>query len=176
MLNFALFGVGRIGELHAKNIFENSKSSLLCIYDTNLELAKKIASKYKCKVAKTPEEALEDKNIDAVVIASPTHTHIEFLVKSAEKKKAVFCEKPIDLDIKKINECEKMLMEFNVPIQICFNRRFDKDYGGFSSSRNNLSATSLSHPGSKSMSSFSYDTTRLICSFHKISLVLCKIF
>ena len=53
MINFALFGVGRIGELHAKNIFENKKSLLTCIYDTNLELAKKFAKKYKCEVAST---------------------------------------------------------------------------------------------------------------------------
>ena len=128
MLNFALFGVGRIGELHAKNIFENNKSALSCIYDTNLELAKKIAKKYKCEVANTPNEALDEKSIDAVLIASPTDTHLELLIKSAKKSKPVLCEKPLDLDIKKINECEKMLMQFNVPIQIGFNRRFDKSH------------------------------------------------
>ena len=128
MLNFALFGVGRIGELHAKNIFENNKSALSCIYDTNLELAKKIAKKYKCEVANTPNEALDEKSIDAVLIASPTDTHLELLIKSAKKSKPVLCEKPLDLDIKKINECEKILMQFNVPIQIGFNRRFDKSH------------------------------------------------
>ena len=84
MINFALFGVGRIGELHAKNIFENKKSLLTCIYDTNLELAKKFAKKYKCEVASTSDKVLNDKSIDAVLIASPTDTHLELIIKSAK--------------------------------------------------------------------------------------------
>ena len=60
MINFAVFGVGRIGIMHAKNIIENDRSKLLYIYDINKKIAKKVSKKYNCKIANSPEEALND--------------------------------------------------------------------------------------------------------------------
>ena len=128
ILNFALFGIGRIGKIHGKNIFENTKSKLLYVYDTNNNEAIKIAKKYHCEIAKNPDEALNDKKVNAVLIASPTNTHINLIIKSAKKGKAILCEKPIDLNIKNIIKCEKLLKKFNIPIQIGFNRRFDNTH------------------------------------------------
>ena len=71
------------------------------------------------------KEIFEDKEIDAVLIASPTDTHIEFIEKSVATNKPVYCEKPIDLDILKVNECAKRLKANKVPIHLGFNRRFD---------------------------------------------------
>ena len=124
MIKFALLGVGRIGKMHAQNIILNPRSNLEIIYDSNTNLAKQVANSYDCKVANSSEEAINS-NVDAVLIATSTPTHIEYILKSAEAGKAIFCEKPIDLDITKVNRCKKKLEKFNVPIQLGFNRRFD---------------------------------------------------
>ena len=89
------------------NIFKNGKSKLVYVYDPNKIFSKKIAGKFNCKIADNPDEIFNDKNLNAVLIASPTNTHIELILKAARSKKAIFCEKPIDLDINKINKCEK---------------------------------------------------------------------
>ena len=67
-------------------------------------------------------------DIDAVLIASATPTHIEFITKASKAGKAVFCEKPIDLDIKKVNDCFEEIKDIKTPIQIGFNRRFDNSH------------------------------------------------
>ena len=61
MISFALFGAGRIGAMHAKNIFENGKSKLVYVYDPNKIFSKKIAGKFNCKIADNPDEIFNDK-------------------------------------------------------------------------------------------------------------------
>ena len=74
---------------------------------------------------KTASDAINSPFIDAVLIASSTPTHTKFIKMSAKAGKAIFCEKPIDLNIKKINDCWNNIKKFKVPIQIGFNRRYD---------------------------------------------------
>ena len=71
------------------------------------------------------DDIFNNNDIDAVLISSPTNTHIDFIERSVASKKPVLCEKPIDLDIKKVNEFSKRLEGNKVPIQLGFNRRFD---------------------------------------------------
>ena len=126
MLNFALMGAGRIGKMHAKNLSMHSKSNLSYVYDINQDFANEVAKLSGAKVAQSAEEAINDKNVDAVLIASATPTHIDFMTMAAKAGKAVLCEKPIDLDIAKVDKCYETIKNFSVPIQIGFNRRFDK--------------------------------------------------
>ena len=125
MLNFTLIGAGRIGKMHAEIISQNSNSNLKFIYDVNQELAKNVASISNASVLNKPEEAINSNEIDAVLIASATPTHIEFIKMAANAGKPVLCEKPIDLDINKVNKCREELKDIKSPIQIGFNRRFD---------------------------------------------------
>ena len=119
-------GTGRIGKLHAKNLSMHSKSNLSYVYDINQDFANEVAKLSGAKVAQSAEEAINDKNVDAVLIASATPTHIDFMTMAAKAGKAVLCEKPIDLDIAKVDKCYETIKNFSVPIQIGFNRRFDK--------------------------------------------------
>jgi len=128
MIKFALMGAGRIGKMHAKNIFSNSKSKLEIVYDLNSHSSKEVANLYGCNIANSPEEAILNNNVDAVFIASATPTHIEYILSSAKAGKAIFCEKPIDLNINKVNQCKKELEQYKVPIHIGFNRRFDASH------------------------------------------------
>ncbi len=128
MLNISLMGAGRIGKMHAEYISQNTKCNLSYVYDVNKDFANQIAKDNNAKVANSPEEAINNNNIDIVFIASATPTHINYIRMGAESGKAVFCEKPIDLDIKKVNECSEFLKNYNAPIQIGFNRRFDSSH------------------------------------------------
>ena len=128
MFNFSLMGAGRIGKMHAEIINSHPKCSLKYIFDINKQFANELADKYNASVASTAEEALENNDIQAVFIASATPTHTEFIIKAAKAGKAIFCEKPIDLDINKVNQCWDEIKNLKVPIQIGFNRRFDTSH------------------------------------------------
>jgi len=124
-INVAVLGCGRIGEMHAKNISLHELTSLACVYDINSEFADKVASDLNVPAVNDDTKIFSNPDIDAVLIASATNTHIEFIEKSVAANKPVLCEKPIDLDIKLVNECADRLKNNDVPIQLGFNRRFD---------------------------------------------------
>ncbi len=125
MIKLAVLGCGRIGQMHARNVSNHPDFSLAAVYDVNKEFGEKIANELNVPLVSDDKEIFEDKEIDAVLIASPTDTHIEFIEKSVATNKPVYCEKPIDLDILKVNECAKRLKANKVPIHLGFNRRFD---------------------------------------------------
>lgn len=125
MLRFALFGAGRIGKLHADNLAANPAATLTAVYDVNEAAARQVAEKHSVPVATDVESILEDGSVQAVVIASSTDTHVDLLTAAVRAGKAVFCEKPIDLDIDRVNRCREALADCDVPVQIGFNQRFD---------------------------------------------------
>ena len=125
MINIALLGLGRIGVMHGKNLMRNKEFKLKYVYDINKKLSLKISKLLKSKPIYNPTVAFKDKEIDAVFIASTTSTHIKFILEAVKYKKAVFCEKPLDLNINKINNCKKKISRFNPKIQLGFNRRYD---------------------------------------------------
>ena len=128
MIKIALMGAGRIGNMHANLIMANSNCSLEFVYDVNTKFAEEISQQTGAKVAKSPEDAINSENTDAVFIASATPTHVSFITMAVDAKKPVFCEKPIDLDINKVDECREFIKNKNIPIQIGFNRRFDNSH------------------------------------------------
>ncbi len=125
MLKFALFGAGRIGAMHAANIAANPQAQLAWVFDVNKDAAEKVASRHGAQVAPGIEAALADMSVGAVLIASSTDTHVPLITASAKAGKAILCEKPIDLDIQKVEQCRKDIAGTNVPVQIGFNRRYD---------------------------------------------------
>ena len=122
MINLALMGAGRIGKMHAHNIAINPNCKLEYVYDINKLTTEKISKELDCKIARSPEEAISSPNVDVVFITTSTQTHIDYILQAAKAGKAIFCEKPIDLDIKKVEACKKELEKHNVPIHIGFNR------------------------------------------------------
>ncbi len=72
-----------------------------------------------------PSIAFKDKKLNAIFIASSTSTHIKLILEGAKYRKAIFCEKPLDLNIKKIDDCKKKIKKINPKIQLGFNRRYD---------------------------------------------------
>ena len=123
-VNLAIIGIGRIGKIHANSIFTNPNSRLVGFFDENNSEIKNFSEKYNSDFLdiKTIEN---DHNIDAVVICSPTDTHIDLIKKFSNSGKAIFCEKPIDLDVNKTIECIDFLNKNKSQFMIGFNRRFD---------------------------------------------------
>ena len=125
LINIALFGLGRIGQMHARNLIDHPEFNLKYIFDIDKKLSKKLSNKYKSLSINNPEIALKDKNIKSIFIASSTPTHTKFISSAAKYKKVIFCEKPLDLDLDKVNKCKKYIKRFNPKIQMGFNRRYD---------------------------------------------------
>lgn len=137
MLRFALFGAGRIGRLHADNVSANPHARLICVYDINGSAASEVARKHGAEVAPTVEAVLAHPEVDAVLIASSTNTHVDLITRSALAGKAILCEKPIDLDIAVVERCREEIAGCNVPVQIGFNRRYDPNHRGVFDAVNN---------------------------------------
>ena len=128
MLRFGLFGAGRIGSMHARNLTANPRVELSYVYDIDEPAARKAAEGAGARVAPDVGTILTDAAVDAVLIASPTNTHVDLIAQAAKAGKAVLCEKPIALDIALVNECRDQIADCGVPVQIGFNRRFDPSH------------------------------------------------
>lgn len=129
MIRFALFGAGFIGSVHGANIAAHPRAELTYVYDVNPEAAKKLAARCGAKVAVSPAEIWAS-DVDAVLIASSTDTHADLLIAAIKADKAVYCEKPIDLNINRVKEVVQEAHHADVPILIGFSRRFDLNHRG----------------------------------------------
>lgn len=127
MKTFAIFGAGRIGQIHAKNVAEHPDATLKYVVDLFPEAAKSLAEATGAVVA-SEEQVFNDPEIDAVIIASATNTHADLMEKTALAGKDIFCEKPIDLDIERVQQCIKVVDESGVKCSLGFNRRFDPSF------------------------------------------------
>jgi len=126
-IEIAQFGAGRIGQIHASNIAASKNARLRYVVDVNADAAKKLAARYGAKVA-TEAEVFADREVGAVLIASSTDTHARLAIAAARAGKPIFCEKPIDLSLKKVDECLAEVRKAGVPMFVGFNRRFDPSF------------------------------------------------
>lgn len=129
MIKFALFGAGFIGSIHGANIAANPRAELAYIFDVSSEAAEKLAARLGAKVATTPAE-IWAAEVDAVLIASSTNTHADLLSQAIKANKAVYCEKPIDLDINRVKAVAQEASQSSRPLLIGFSRRFDPNHRG----------------------------------------------
>ena len=126
-IRFALLGAGRIGKVHAKAVTSNPAAKLVAVADAMEKAAQDIASQYGCEV-RTIEAIAAAKDIDAVVICTPTDTHADLIETFSKAGKAIFCEKPIDLSVKRVEECLKVVAANKTTLMVGFNRRFDPHF------------------------------------------------
>jgi myo-inositol 2-dehydrogenase/D-chiro-inositol 1-dehydrogenase len=128
MINLAQFGAGRIGGVHATNVAANDATSLKWVVDVFEESAKKLADEHGAKASTDPASALSDPEVQGIIIASSTDTHLDLILEGVKAGKAVFCEKPIDLDLGRVDEKLKEIEAQDVPVLIGFNRRYDPNF------------------------------------------------
>ena len=125
-LRFALIGAGRIGALHAANLAATPGVRFVSVFDSDSKAAEKVAASYGAAVTSTADEIFDANQIDAVLIASPTATHVDFTLRAARAGQAVLCEKPVSLDTAEAARAAAALAEIpGARVQVGFNRRFD---------------------------------------------------
>lgn len=130
-LRIGLIGGGRIGKLHGRNINTSVPGArVVCLAETMLNDGHKAwaVEAGVPKVTKDPADIMNDKDIDAVFICSPTDTHADFIIQAARRGKHIFCEKPIHTDIQKIKEALAEVDNAGVKLQVGFVRRFDHNH------------------------------------------------
>ncbi len=124
-LRIGVIGAGRIGRMHAELLArEVSGAALGAVYDPRSPAAHDVAQELGVPVASSLEEMLGG-DVDAVAICSTADTHVELLIAAAQAGKAVFCEKPVSLELEELDRALGAIDATGVPFQIGFNRRFD---------------------------------------------------
>ena len=129
ILNVGVAGLGRIGKIHLKNLARNfSEIRVAAVMDV-MDESMSIADEFNVPVfVKTYDELLAIPGLDAVVICSPTDTHADYVVKAARAGKQIFCEKPLDLSLERVQEVLRIVKEAGVNLMLGFNRRFDPEF------------------------------------------------
>ncbi len=125
MLRIAVLGCGRIGQMHAANVARHPRACLATVYDVHQPSADRVAQEQGVTAAASAEDVFASDQIDAVLIATATPTHADYIEMAVAAGKAVLCEKPIDLNLARVEACAAMIAGCTVPIQLGFNRRYD---------------------------------------------------
>jgi len=128
VIRFALLGCGRIGRVHADSIDVHPRAELAWVYDPIESAASEVAERYGTTIAPVVDVAIDDPSVDAVVIASATPTHVDLLSRAVRAGKAVLCEKPIDLELARVDRCWTDIAALNPMVMLGFNRRFDPSF------------------------------------------------
>jgi myo-inositol 2-dehydrogenase / D-chiro-inositol 1-dehydrogenase len=129
-LNVGLIGAGRIGRVHAENLtYRIPEARVLMIADVFEDAARQCAARYGISSVTSDYRAILDHpKIDAVMICSATDTHAQIIEEAAAAGKQIFCEKPIDHSLAKIDRALAAVERAGVKLQVGFNRRFDANF------------------------------------------------
>jgi len=129
-VNVGLIGAGRIGRVHAENLaYRIPNAKLVAVADVVEQAARKLAADLQISaIYRDAAPIMADPNIDAVIICSSTDTHAQLIEDAAAAKKHIFCEKPIALDLAKIDHALAAVNRAGVKLQVGFNRRFDPSF------------------------------------------------
>ncbi len=126
-VRLGLLGAGRIGQTHARSVPHIDGAELATVFDPDERAAQAVTQLTGARSAPV-EDILADALIDAVIIGTPTDLHAQQIEAAARAGKAIFCEKPIDLDVARVRGCLDVVKAENAPLMIGFNRRFDPHF------------------------------------------------
>ena len=124
MVGIALMGAGRIARVHAKAIGA-AGGKLVTVYDVVESAAQSLASDNGASAARSVEEALQHPEVDAVLIATSSDTHVDLILRAIQAGKAVMCEKPLAPNLSDALRCTNSLGAQTSNVFLGFNRRFD---------------------------------------------------
>jgi len=142
MTDVALFGAGRIGKIHAGNLVRQPGVKIKYVVDVNAAAAAELAAKHGAQSANA-EQVFGDASVEAVVIGSSTDTHAELIQRAAAAKKAIFCEKPVDLSLARARDCARGVAKAGVTCLIGFQRRYDPTFAAL---KDRLAAGEIGEP------------------------------
>jgi myo-inositol 2-dehydrogenase/D-chiro-inositol 1-dehydrogenase len=125
VIRVAVLGAGRIGRIHAANAAANPRATLVAVADPVAAAAESLAAGLGCEASTSSEAVIERNDVDAVVIGTPSDTHIPLMRLAARRGKAILCEKPLANDLAAADEAIAELDRLGGPVMMAFNRRFD---------------------------------------------------
>ncbi|MDI2090139.1 inositol 2-dehydrogenase [Commensalibacter oyaizuii] len=128
MVNIAVLGTGRIGQMHVDNLAAHPRAQLGGVFDVNTSAAQAVANKHNTILFNSINDVFASPKVDAVLISTSTATHADLIEQAVAANKAIFCEKPIDLSLDRIKSCEQKIKGTSLPIMLGFVRRFDKGH------------------------------------------------
>ena len=123
----ALLGAGRMGQVHGRNAAANPRLDLTYLVDPRPDAAAQLAAELGCPIA-TLDDVLGDADLVGVLVATSTDTHLDIVLACLEAGKAVFCEKPLDLELSRLQANATALANPPAPLYVAFNRRFDPHF------------------------------------------------
>ena len=126
-MRFGIIGAGRIGKIHAANVAARKDCSVTFVADADAGAASGLATATGGKVGSI-DEIFASTQVDAVAICAPTDMHSDLIERAARAKKAIFCEKPIDLDAERIAKTLEVVKSTGATLMVGFNRRFDPNF------------------------------------------------
>ena len=126
-IKFAILGMGRIGKVHADTIQANSNAELAAIHDPINNEINGLQKRYSCQQMSLDDITNNDQ-IKGILICTPTDTHVDLIKRFLYTKKAVFCEKPLDLNLRKVKKLVQLVSESKSQVMLGFNRRFDPHF------------------------------------------------
>ena len=126
-IKFAILGMGRIGKVHADTIQANSNAELAAIHDPINNEINSLQKRYSCQQMSLDDITNNDQ-IKGILICTPTDTHVDLIKRFLYTKKAVFCEKPLDLNLRKVKKLVQLVNESKSQVMLGFNRRFDPHF------------------------------------------------
>jgi len=125
MLGLALLGSGRMAHVYGPKIAANPGLDLVRVYNPRIASAERATALYGGTASDDLAATLADDRVEAVVIATPTDTHLEYIDACAKAGKPIYCEKPLDMTLERTDRCLEALAAHPVPFMLGFNRRFD---------------------------------------------------
>ena len=131
-IGLGLIGAGRIGQVHARNAAGDAVSDcgLVAVADPVADAAAAVAASTGARAHTGPEELIADPAVDAVLVCSPTDTHLALVEACAAAGKPVFCEKPLAVGLARIDAVLARVDAAGVPLMVGFQRRFDPGFQG----------------------------------------------
>lgn len=125
MLRIGVLGCGRIGRMHARNIAEHPRAALAGVHDLHEPAAAEVAGDHGVTRFGTAAALIAAAGVDAILVATPTATHADYIEQAVAAGKPVLCEKPIDLSLARVDACAARIAGSGVPVMLGFMRRFD---------------------------------------------------
>ena len=125
MIGIAVLGAGRIGKVHARNAASTGGCRLVGIADPFGTAADELAALHGCRAERDPAALIRRDDVDAVIVGTPTDTHVPLMLEAVREGRAVLCEKPIDLDTGRAGEATAEVARLGGRVMLAFNRRFD---------------------------------------------------
>ncbi|WP_025762133.1 inositol 2-dehydrogenase [Dyadobacter tibetensis] len=128
-LKIGVIGLGRIGQIHLSNLIQHMPQAEVIIASDVDPEAHAFATQLGVRqVTKDAYEVIDHPEVEAVIVCSPTPFHVPYSVAAAERKKHVFCEKPLDVTLEAIEQAQNAVEKNGVMLMLGFNRRFDTNF------------------------------------------------